>query len=141
MSASVAAVGSSRIGRGWNISLWVVQVLLALAFGMAGIMKTTRPIADLAKNMNWVADLPSLVRFIGASELAGAIGLLLPSLTRIAPRLTPLAAVGLVTVMILAAAFHISRGEFAMMPPSVILGLLSAFVAWGRFVKAPILPR
>jgi putative oxidoreductase len=134
MSASVVAVGSSRAGKGWNISLWVVQVLLALAFGMAGIMKTTQPVAALAKNMNWVADLPYLVRFIGASELAGAIGLLLPALTRIAPRLTPFAAVGLVTVMILAAAFHISRGEFTMMPPSVILGLLSAFVAWGRFV-------
>src|SRR5262249_51778522 len=101
----------------------------------------TTPIADLALKMPWVADLPTLVRFIGAAEVAGAIGLILPAATRIRPSLTPLAAVGLTTVVVFAAAFHLSRGEAQAVPVNVVLGGLAAFVAWGRFKKAPILPR
>jgi putative oxidoreductase len=80
-----------------------------------------------------------MVRFIGACELAGAVGLILPAATRIRPMLTPLAASGLVVVMLLAMAFHISRGEAAQaLPINLTLGALAAFVAWGRFRKAPI---
>ena len=91
--------------------------------------------------MGWPGDLPpALVRFIGASELAGALGLVLPSATRIRPLLTPLAAMGLVIVMLLAALFHISRGEWLALPINAVLGGLAAFVAWGRLRKAPIFP-
>src|SRR5262245_22830625 len=94
-----ATTGGSKILRG---ALWTVQVLLAIAFGMAGVMKATQPIEVLAAQMVWPGDVPSaLVRFIGVSELLGGIGLVLPAATRIQPRLTPLAAVGLVVVMIL----------------------------------------
>jgi len=132
----------ARPSRTLHISLWIVQVLLALAFGMAGVMKTTKPIAELAAAMGWPGVLPpALVRFIGASELTGAIGLVLPSVTRIKPQLTALAGAGLVTIMLLAMAFHISRGELKLLPINLTLGGLAAFVAWGRFRKAPIAPR
>ena len=119
-----------------------MQLLLAAAFGMAGVMKSTMPMADLTAAMGWPGDVPpTLVRFIGASELAGALGLVLPSATRIRPLLTPLAAIGLVIVMVLAALFHVSRGEAFALPVNIVLGGLAAFVAWGRLRRAPIFPR
>jgi cytochrome b561 len=125
-----------------HITLWIVQILLVITFGFAGVMKSTQPIAVLGKNMPWTLVVPAaLVRFIGISELLGALGLVLPSITRILPGLTAWAGVGLTTIMVLAMGFHVSRGEFYGIPPTLILGLLSAFVAWGRFRKAPIKAR
>lgn len=120
-----------------NKSLWVVQILLAIAFGMAGAMKLFMPIEGLTAQMGWPGEVPSLlVRFIGLAELAGALGLILPSALRIRPSLTPLAAAGLVIVMVLAAGFHVVQAEAPMALPSLILGALAAFVAWGRSKKA-----
>jgi uncharacterized membrane protein YphA (DoxX/SURF4 family) len=125
-----------------HVTLWLAQLLLALAFGMAGIMKSTQPVAELAVAMSWTGDVPAgLVRFIGASELAAALGLVLPAATRIRPLLTPLAAIGLAIVMVLASLFHISRGEWFALPLNLVLGSLAAFVAWGRLRKVPIFPR
>ena len=125
-----------------NKSLWVVQALLALAFGAAGVMKLFLPIPDLAAQLGWPGDVPSpLVRFIGLAELSAAVGLVLPSALRVRPSLTPLAAAGLVAVMVLAAGFHLSRGEASLTPINVGLGALAAFVAWGRTRIAPIEPR
>lgn len=133
---------STKAAPALNISLWVVQVLLAVAFGFAGVMKSTAPIADLVEKMVWPGALPEgLVRFIGVSELSAALGLTLPSLTRIKPVLTPLAAAGLVVVMSLAAIFHVTRGELAALPINIGLGALAMFVAWGRWKKAPIAAR
>jgi uncharacterized membrane protein YphA (DoxX/SURF4 family) len=108
-------------------------------FLMAGIMKATQPMAELATNVPWTAvvGMP-LTRFIGVSELAGGLGLILPALSRVRPGLTPLAGAGLALVMLLAIAYHVPRGEFQALPMNVILGGLAAFVAWGRFRKAPI---
>ena len=128
--------------RGLHTGLWVVQGLLALTFGVAGSMKAFTPIADLAQKMSWPAEVPAaLVRFIGACELLGAIGLILPAATRILPKLTPLAASGLTLVMVLASLFHVSRGELRAGPVNFALGALAIFVAWGRFKKAPIAGR
>jgi putative oxidoreductase len=125
--------------KGLHIGLWVAQGLLALMFGMAGVMKTFTPIAELATSLPWVLDVPAaLVRFIGVTELAAALGLVLPSLLRVQPRLTPLAAAGLVLVMLLASAFHLSRGEAGALPINLVLGGIAAFIAWGRTRKAPI---
>ncbi len=123
-----------------NILLWLVQILLACAFGMAGFMKSTQAVDVLAANgINWAPQLPlALVRFIGISEFLGAVGLILPALTKIKPFLTPLAALGLLTIMILAMGFHVSRGEAGALPFNIVLGGLAAFVAWGRTSKAPI---
>jgi putative oxidoreductase len=127
---------------GLTIGLWTAQTILALMFGMAGVMKTTQPIAELAQKLVWPGAVPpGLVRFIGASELLGALGLLLPSVTRIKPGLTPLAAAGLVTIMALASVFHLTRGELPAIAFNLALGSVAAFVAWGRYRKAPIAPR
>jgi uncharacterized membrane protein YphA (DoxX/SURF4 family) len=120
--------------------LWIVQILLACAFGMAGVMKSTQPVEALVQGgMAWAGQMPlAIVRFIGVSELLGAIGLILPAATKIKPVLTPLAALGLLTIMILAMAFHLSRGEVQATPINIVLGGLAAFVAWGRTKKVPI---
>ena len=124
-----------------NISLWVAQILLAGMFIMAGAMKIFTPIEELGANAPWVKEMPNLVRFIGVSELLGGLGLILPSLLRIKPILTPIAAIGIVFIMILAALYHAKMGEFESIGFTVVIALLAAFVAWGRFKKAPILPR
>lgn len=133
------ATKPASAGKGLHVGLWVAQVLLAVAFGMAGAMKAFTPIGELAGSLPWVSEVPAaLVRFIGASELAAALGLVLPAATRIRPGLTVLAAGGLVLVMVLAAIFHLMRGEAGALPVNVLLGGLAAFVAWGRARKAPI---
>jgi putative oxidoreductase len=129
-------------GRALHVTLWIAQALLAFFFGIAGFMKLTQPLANLASQMPWTTAVPAgLVRFIGLSELAGALGLILPAATRIRPGLTPLAAVGIVTIMGMAAGFHLSRGELYMLPMNLILGALAVFAAWGRFTGRPIEPR
>jgi len=142
MVSTVSAAAPSQSSKVLPIALWIAQLLLAVMFGMAGLMKLTSPIAVLAQNMAWVGSVPAaLVRFIGLAESSAALGLLLPSLTRIKPSLTPLAAAGLVLIMVLASLFHLSRGEAQMVPINLLLGAIAAFVAWGRFTRAPIEPR
>ncbi len=119
--------------------LWVAQLLGAAAFFMAGSFKTFTPGAELAAA--GMAEPVALLRIAGISELLGAAGLLLPAGLRIAPRLTPIAASALTLVMVLAALTHILAGDFGGMVPSLILGGVTAFIAWGRFKKAPIAPR
>ena len=125
----------------WRIGLWSAQIALALLFGASGGMKVfMSPEAQASMGMNDALDIPVLLlRFIGVCEIAGAFGMILPSLTRIAPRLTPLAALGFATIQVLALGFHFTRGELAMMAPInlTLLGL-SLFVLWGRTQKAPI---
>ncbi|MFK7988566.1 MAG: DoxX family protein [Sandaracinaceae bacterium] len=138
----ITAAPAIAAPKGLNIGLWVTQCLLAAAFLMAGGMKISAPIEELQAQMPWVSGaLGGAVRFIGAAEVLGAIGLLLPAASRIQPKLTPLAAAGLTIVMILAVATHIARGEMPMIAPGIVLGGMAAFVAWGRFIKAPIQPR
>lgn len=126
-----------------NIALWIVQILLALVFLGAGFSKAFLPIEDLGAQMAWVLDVSPwlMVRLPGWAEVAGALGLVLPSVTRIQPRLTPVAAAGLALVMLLAAIFHLSRGEFDDIIPNIVLMLLTGFVAYGRWKLAPIPPR
>jgi uncharacterized membrane protein YphA (DoxX/SURF4 family) len=122
-----------------NIALWLVQLLLAAAFAVSGAMKIAMPIAALAQSAKWATDVPpALVRFIGACEIAGALGLVLPAVTRTKPRLAALAAGGLLTVMVLASIFHISRGELSALRVTLTLGALAAFVAWGRTSRVPV---
>ena len=125
-----------------NVVLWIVQALLAATFGMGGYGKAAMPIAEIAARVPWASAVsPGLMRFIGIAELAGALGLILPAATRVLPKLTPLAAAGLLLIMVLAAGFHIQRGETGLLAVNVVLGALAALVAWGRWKKAPIAPR
>ncbi len=122
--------------------LWFGQLVMAAVFAFSGYEKLTRPIAALAGPLPWVIDVPPmLVTFIGACEVAGALGLVMPALTRIQPGLTPLAAVGLTTLMSLASIFHFGRGEFGMLLGTVPLALAGAFIAWGRLTHASLRER
>jgi hypothetical protein len=117
-----------------NLALWIVQALLALLFLYAGGLKLILPVEEMT------AQIPmpgSLLRFIGVCVVLGAIGLILPGLLRIRTGLTPLAAAGLVIIMIGATVVTLMY-----MPPSwallpVVTGLLAAFVAYGRGRLAP----
>lgn len=134
-----SSTSKANARKGLSIALWISQILLAVMFGMAGFMKATQPIDQLSSMLPFVAQVPEgLVRFIGASELAGAVGLILPAALRVLPMLTPLAASGLAVVMVLAAGFHISRGEFSNLPVNFSVGSLAVFVAWGRSRNARI---
>ena len=121
-----------------GIALWVVQVLLAAAFLVSGATKLSQPKEKLVKNMAWVEDFSQgAVRIIGALEVLGAIGIVLPALTGILPSLTPLAATGLVLTMIGAALTHLRRAEYGPIAVAAVLLLLAAFVAYGRFFVLP----
>jgi putative oxidoreductase len=125
-----------------HVTLWVAQVALALMFIMTGVMKLAQPIEELAKSLPWASQVPAaFVRFIGLSELLGGLGLILPAAFRIKPVLTPWAALGLATIMILASGFHLSRGESSVIGMNLILAAIALFIAWGRFKKAPIYPK
>lgn len=127
---------------GLNIFLWFAQGLLAIAFLGAGLMKVLTPYAQIAADPQtaWVQDFPEgFFKFIGVAEILGALGMLVPSLTRIQPRLTPLAAAGLVIIMIGAAGTHIRRGEPFIV--NLVLATLAVVVIWGRWKKVPIAPR
>ncbi len=121
-----------------NVVLWIVQVLLAIVYGVVGLMKAFQ--TERAKAMLPWAKRHSngFVRMIGTFELLGALGLILPALTGILPWLTPLAALGLSLVQVLAIVTeHLPNKESKMIPGNVILLALSVFVAYGRFVVLP----
>ncbi|NBP69466.1 MAG: DoxX family protein [Cytophagia bacterium] len=132
-------MANSNSSKWLNITLWLVQSLLAAMFLMAGANKLFQSISELAKMLPWVVSVPvGLVRFIGISELLGGIGLLLPAILKIKPTLTVWAAIGLAAIMFLASFFHISRGETSLISMNFIFMGLALFVAWGRTKKVPI---
>jgi uncharacterized membrane protein YphA (DoxX/SURF4 family) len=117
-----------------TVAIWVLQVLLALAFLAAGLTKVSQPRQRLATSMGWVEDFSDNgVRTIGALEVLGAVGLLLPALTGVATVLVPLAAAGLAVLMVGAAATHRRRGELPMIGVNAVLLVLAVVVAWARF--------
>ena len=118
-----------------NIVLWIIAGLLALAFLAAGAMKLAQPRAKLAASgMAWTEDFSdAAVKGIGALEVLGALGLILPAALDIAPVLTPLAAVGLALVMAGAVVVHLRRGETGAVGAPIVLGLLALLVAVLRF--------
>jgi len=122
-----------------NIALWVIQVLLALAFLAAGVPKATQPIPALATRITWAKDVPApYVRFIGIAEILGALGLILPALTGVLPWLTIAAAIGLAIVMVAAIIFHLARGESNRIITNVVMLVLILFVIYGRLALAPL---
>jgi uncharacterized membrane protein YphA (DoxX/SURF4 family) len=116
-----------------NIGLWTLQALLCALFLFAGVMKLVMPVEQLTAQSH----LPGLfLRFIGVVEVAGALGLVLPALLRIRPKLTPIAAAGLVLVMIGATILSASSGQVAAAIFPLVVGLLLTFVVRGRWVLA-----
>lgn len=122
-----------------NVVLWIIQALLALMFLMSGIMKVTRKKEQLAAQMGWVEDFSQpVIQMIGTVEILGALGVILPSLTKILPWLTPLAAAGLVLTMIGASLTHYRRKEFPMIAINTVLLALALAVVIGRFWIMPL---
>src|SRR6059036_1876396 len=115
-------------------ALWIVQALLAAVFLFAGGAKLVLPLDKLTGPVA----LPGwFLRFIGVAEVVGAIGLILPGLLRIRPGLTPLAAAGLVIIMIGATVLTLAGGDVAPALIPLVVGLLAAFVAYGRWRRTP----
>ncbi|MDF1477859.1 DoxX family protein [Leifsonia sp. H3M29-4] len=115
------------------IAVWIVSGLLAVVYLGVGAMKLVSPKERLAKNMGWVENASApVVKLVGALEILGALGLVLPVLLNIAPVLTPLAASGLVAVQLVGIVVHLRRGERAIVP-NIVLLLLALFVALARF--------
>lgn len=116
---------------GLRAALWIGQVILAALFVFAGGMKVA--------NAAMFPFPPALTYFIGISELAGAVGLIAPALTRIKPILTPIAAAALALVMVLATGYHFFMDE--PVAQTAAFAAVALFVAWGRGLKAPIRAR
>jgi uncharacterized membrane protein YphA (DoxX/SURF4 family) len=116
-----------------NIILWIAQVLLAGMYLMAGYRKAFTP--ETMAGMRWAKfNGVGLVRFIGTMELLGAVGMLLPILTGVLPWLTPLAAIGLALIQLLAIfTVHLPKKEYKALPTNIILLVLAVFVAIGRW--------
>lgn len=120
-----------------HVVLWVLAGILAAAFLFAGLGKLTQPKEKLAaqgRNMAWTEDFSDgPIKLIGLLEVLAAIGLIVPPLVHVATWLTPLAALGLVALMIGAAITHLRRGETQNVVVNVVILVLAAVVAWGRF--------
>lgn len=119
-----------------NIALWVAQGLLAAMYLMAGTMKTFQT-AKVRPTMTWTrGHSDAFIRFVGISELLGALGLILPMLTGTLPWLTAIAAIGLSLIQLLAIfTEHLPKREFKVIPANVVLLGLSVFVIFGRWVS------
>ena len=118
-----------------NTVLWIVQVLLAAEFLFSGVMKFVTPVEEMTKQMA----LPGwFLHFIGAAEVLGGLGLVLPGLLHTNTGLTPLAAAGLVVIMIGACVITLMIGGGALVLIPLVTGLLAAFVAYGRWRVVPL---
>jgi uncharacterized membrane protein YphA (DoxX/SURF4 family) len=121
-----------------NIGLWIAQILLSFAFFVHGRMMIT-PQESMRDRFGYVfAILPRFRLFLGVAELLAVAGLILPGLTGVLPWLTPLAAFCLVIVMIGAIVFHIRRREYPNLVLNLILMIMAAFVAYGRWFLYPL---
>ncbi|HVR39598.1 MAG TPA: DoxX family protein [Thermoanaerobaculia bacterium] len=117
-----------------NMLLWTLQVLLAALFLFAGVMKLVMPIEAMTQQ----TPLPgAFLRFIGIAEVLGGLGLILPGITKIQTRLTPLAAAGLVIIMIGATVMAFSLGGASMAAMPFVTGLIATYIAYGRSRVVP----
>ena len=133
---------SANTGILWTIILWIAQLLLAAAYFLFGSMKATQPLDQLATMMTWIPDFPAeFVRTLGVVEVLGAIGITLPSLTRIQPRLTVVVSLCILVHQMCAVVLHAAKGEFSVLSLNFVLIGLAALIFWGRRSKAVITPR
>jgi uncharacterized membrane protein YphA (DoxX/SURF4 family) len=122
-----------------NIVLWILQVLLAIAFFAHGMLFFFPP-AEIAAMMN--ASLPRWFQlFLGTAEVLAAVGLILPGLTRVAPGLVTWAAVGIMIVMVSATTYHVARNEIGAAFTTLVLLAMATFVAYMRYRVLPIQAR
>jgi uncharacterized membrane protein len=124
-----------------NTALWILQWLVGLYFIAVGVLHFVVP-DGLPAQMSWMYELSDGLHAVsGVAEILGGLGLILPSATRIRPELTPLAAAGLIIVMLGAVGWHIGRGEVVNIGINLINILVLAYIAYGRWRLAPVQPR
>jgi preprotein translocase subunit Sec61beta len=124
-----------------NIGLWIAQVISAASFIWAASTKWFTPPGELVAMWPWTADHLVLVKLTGVVDFLAGIGIVLPALLQIQPRLTVYAAYGTIALMVAASIFHIARGEASLIGVNIFFALCAAFIAWGRTKKAPIRPK
>lgn len=133
---------TERPARALDLTLWTVQILFCLLYAGTAVWKFATPPDELASMIPWAGDVPwSFLALTAVVDLAGALGVLLPSVTRITPWLAPVAAGGLAALQASAVVFHLFRGEAVDTPFNLVLLMLALFVLWGRGMRAPITPR
>ncbi len=132
----------SSFSKSWHITLWVLQSLLALAFGASGAMKFNMTAEEVAKQLTFVSpdQAVMLIRVVGVCEVAAMLGMILPSALRILPQLTVAASIGIVVLMLCAAVISFQQGVAMAIPPLVFAGIATT-VAFGRITKAVITPK
>ena len=128
--------------RALDASLWLAQAVLALVFGIAGGATLTLSVAELSLFAPWARTVSeATLSLVGAAELVGALGVIVPALTRVRPGLTPLAALLLAGIAGLSIWLHVDRDELAKLPFPAALLVLALFVAWGRGRALPLRAR
>ena len=132
---------AQKASKTMNILLWIAQSILAFGFIWSAGMKLLEPAEKLVAMWPWTSGHSGLVIFTGVIDFLAGIGLILPTMLRIQPKLTVFAAYGAIVLMITASIFHISRGEASVIGVNIVFGILAVFVAWGRLRKAPIQPK
>jgi uncharacterized membrane protein YphA (DoxX/SURF4 family) len=134
-------INEQKKSKTMNIILWILQVILAVSLIWASSMKLFQPADKLAVMWPWTADNTALVKLTGVLDLLAGIGLVLPALLRIQPKLTTYAAYGTLVLMIAASVFHITRGEVSQIGVNIFFAVFAVFIAWGRQKKSPITPK
>jgi uncharacterized membrane protein YphA (DoxX/SURF4 family) len=135
-NALTVSIANQNKGISVNIALWVIQILLAIAFLVSGITKAIRPSEKL--RVEFTELQPGVIRLVAVAEVLGALGLILPGVTGIAPALTPVAAAGLAIIMVGAVVTHARRHEVKSVVVNVVLLALTVVVAAGRFGPFPL---
>ncbi len=119
-----------------KIALWIAQLLLSVSLLWSTWTKWFTPADQLAAMWPWTADNPMLTKVTGVFDLLAALGLVLPTLLRIQPKLTVYAAYGVIALMVAAIVFHVSRGEVSNIAPNFVFMAIAGFIAWGRNKKS-----
>lgn len=145
VSANPRELPKGRMRLTLNGVLWALQLLWGFFFAGSGFGKVLlydgALYAAAPRAVAWYAAVPQpVIVFIGLCEVLGGVGLILPAITRVRPRLAPLAAAGLALTMVLATGFHLVRGEYALVPANLLLGGVAAFIAAGRWNLRPVAP-
>lgn len=122
-------------------ALWVLQWLFGVYFIAIGIVHFVVP-EGLPAQLAWMYELSDTLHVVtGIAEILGGLGLILPSVTRIRPELTPLAGIGLIVIMAGAAVWHVGRGEVANVGINLVNALFLAYITYGRAKLAPLASR
>ena len=117
-----------------NVSVWLAQGLISVSLCVSGVVKLLMPVPRIAKVFSWTGQVSkSFLRFIGVGDLAGGVGIILPTLTHIHPQLSDVAALSCMLLQVLAIRFHAQSKEITDTPFNFFVLFLSAFVLWGRW--------